>query len=277
MLDDIVEKSRSLPRVFDFFNGKKMPEDFIPPSDVLLYCHDYSWSSTIVSSRYMLTIPLVDLTYEIEGVRYFVHCGKAVLVKPFLHRSVPAVDVGQYLRLIVSFELAREPDYLPRSLIMTLSDHAWELVSQLLDHYLKDEVVAASLTLVLLLSELSGSPVCAEVQEHSHAVSAATSYINQYLVNTFSVKDVAEVAGLSVSHLRRRFREETGISIGEYIERRRIAAAQRLLSDTNLKVEQIASDCGYDSIYSFSRFFKRKTGISPLAFRKHCRGTARME
>lgn len=267
MLEAIIRQSKRLPRVTNFFSGKKLPEGFRVPSDILLFCHDIDHPRTIISSRYMLIIPFTELTYEIEGQRFRLPCGQAVLVKPFLHRSVPALHQN-YLRLIVSFEVEGEQPYLPQAPVMTMTKAAWAQVRQLLGHYRDDDIMQAAFSLATLLTELSQNTLTAKLHEVSAEVNHATALINQYLGETFGLKDIAGKVGWSVSHLRRMFRQETGLSIGDYISRRRISAAQRLLSDTPMKVEDIARSCGYDTIYSFSRFFKRNVGVSPLKFRQ---------
>ena len=91
--------------------------------------------------------------------------------------------------------------------------------------------------------------------------------INQELVQPVSIKELADSAGLSASHLRCRFRQEMGISLGEYLTKQRLAGARLLLEESSLPVGEIARRCGYGSIYAFSRFFRREAGLSPRAYR----------
>lgn len=270
MLKEIVARSRALPKVHDFFSGKNLPEGFNVPSSILLYCHDFDWPRTIISSRYMLVIPFTELTYEIEDRQYPLACGQAILVKPYLHRSVPSLH-RDYLRLIVSFELPGEQNYLPQEPVMTVTETAWALVDLLLRHYERDEIIQAAFTLTLLLCDLSRNTVRKEQRVTSGKINGALLYINQYLGQSFGIKDIAAKVELSPGHLRRRFRQEIGMSLGQYIDRRRLSAAQRLLADTDLRVEAVAASCGYDSIYAFSRFFRKNTGIPPLRFRRQQR------
>ncbi len=257
-----------LPKVADFFSGKTTPAGVQIPDDILLYCHDFNWPKTIISSRYMLIIPFVPLTYDIENQRYTLQPGQAAFVKPFLHRCVPALH-KDYLRLIVSFEVPGDPVYFPRTPILNMTGEAWRHTEGLLRHYRSDNRVASSLALASLLAELSQNAVAVMPQkENSARIVRAMSLINQHLGESFGIKDIASRLEWSASHLRRRFREEVGISLGDYISRRRLDSAQRLLLDTTMSVSEVARCCGYDTIYSFSRFFKSSTGLSPQKYRQ---------
>jgi AraC family transcriptional regulator of arabinose operon/AraC family L-rhamnose operon transcriptional activator RhaR len=215
----------------------------------------------------MLIIPLVDLTYQIEGHRYPLQPGQALLVNPYLQRSIPALH-QDYLRLVVSFVLSSPQDYLPANPLMTITDAAWQLIDSLLQHYLKEEFTRSHLTLTLLMCELSRHAFKTDQRKPSEKVNYVMILVNQHLQESFSIKDLAAHAQVSPSHLRRLFREDTGVSLGDYMARHRLNAAKRLLLETTQKIETVAVNCGYDSIYSFSRFFKTQTGLSPSAFRK---------
>lgn len=82
-----------------------------------------------------------------------------------------------------------------------------------------------------------------------------------------SIKELAGTLGISPSHLRARFRASCGVSIGRHLRRLRLERAGGLLRLGPQRVAEIAEQCGFGSIYSFSRAFRRAYGMSPLAFR----------
>jgi AraC-like DNA-binding protein len=73
--------------------------------------------------------------------------------------------------------------------------------------------------------------------------------------------------GMGYSVFRRRFRAIAGMAPAQYHLQCRIEKAARLLRRTKLPVGEIALQCGFESIFYFSRVFKRKTGAAPLRFR----------
>ena len=268
MLETITEKSLSLPDERNNFSGRQLPEGLALPSSLLLYCRDYCWPHANVSSRNMLIFPLTELTYEIEGRRYLVHPGQALLIPPYQYRSVPELHQN-YLRLFVSFEAPMSQSYLPESLLMEMSDQAWRLLDSVLDYYHQEQTSQAILSLTLLLYELSHHSDKGEKREFSLLVQRVFLLVNQYLAEFFSIKDLAANTGASASHLRRQFRKEVGVSLGEYMARHRLDAARRQLVETSHSIAEVAESCGYDSVFSFSRFFKNRSGQSPSEFRKN--------
>ena len=80
--------------------------------------------------------------------------------------------------------------------------------------------------------------------------------------------ELAEIAAMSRSHLCHRFREHFGSSISEYVIRKRMSAAQRMLFDLSLRPGEIAEAVGYRDIYQFSKQFKKSFGVSPTRYRK---------
>ncbi|MEM0970742.1 MAG: AraC family transcriptional regulator, partial [Verrucomicrobiota bacterium] len=80
--------------------------------------------------------------------------------------------------------------------------------------------------------------------------------------------ELAELAAMSRSHLCHRFRECFGSSISEYVIRKRMAAAQRMLYEVDLRPGEIAEAVGYPDIFQFSKQFKKTFGVSPTDYRK---------
>ena len=82
---------------------------------------------------------------------------------------------------------------------------------------------------------------------------------------------LAKASGVSYSTLRASFRTELGTTLGQYQLRMRLAEAQRLLTQSDLTITQIADRTGFCNQKHFSALFKRKIGQSPLSCRKKSR------
>ncbi|MDI3561901.1 AraC family transcriptional regulator [Bradyrhizobium sp. Arg816] len=84
-----------------------------------------------------------------------------------------------------------------------------------------------------------------------------------------SLADLANDCGLSASHFSRAFRQSTGLSPHQWLQRRRIELAKSLLRDQNLSLSAIALACGFADQSHFTRVFANLVGLSPGAWRRN--------
>jgi len=93
----------------------------------------------------------------------------------------------------------------------------------------------------------------------------------------FSIDAVAESAGISPRHFKRRFKNATGESPLAYLQRLRIENAKRFLERTLESVNEITWKVGYEDINSFRRLFIKHTGLSPKNYRNKFSNAVRDE
>ena len=79
---------------------------------------------------------------------------------------------------------------------------------------------------------------------------------------------VAEACGVSVKYLHRVFREYTGKSVCDYLEEKRMQRARALLEEGDENISRISERCGFRSLNTFYKAFKRVNGLSPSEYRK---------
>lgn len=94
------------------------------------------------------------------------------------------------------------------------------------------------------------------------------SYIEDNLTENISYEKLSKIVGVSEYSLQRIFTFLTGISISEYIRKRRLSKAYEELKTTNIKIIDLAVKYNYDSAISFSRAFKKQFNITPSECRK---------
>lgn len=99
-------------------------------------------------------------------------------------------------------------------------------------------------------------------------IDEALHFIGDHLGSELSVSMVARHVGLSESHFTRKFRKAMNSSPKEYIIRRRLNEAKRLLKTTTSTVSEIAFTVGFNSESHFINTFTAQTGISPKKFRQ---------
>lgn len=111
------------------------------------------------------------------------------------------------------------------------------------------------------LREASEAPILSAAKRFIDAVEA--SYAQPR-----SLPDYAREVGVSLAHLNRVCRAATGRSPLRLIQDRRLVEAKRFLAYTAMPVGQIAYRLGFEDAAYFSRFFRLRTGSSPLRFRR---------
>ncbi len=102
----------------------------------------------------------------------------------------------------------------------------------------------------------------------SQAMNRLLHYIDEHLADDLTLVRLAEVSGFNASYLSRLFKKIKDIAISGYILDKRMNMAQRLLRNTNEKVNAISSKTGYLSAHSFTRAFRNYTGVSPQEYRE---------
>jgi len=85
---------------------------------------------------------------------------------------------------------------------------------------------------------------------------------------TREIAELAALVNLSASRFRHVFKEETGLSITQYLRELRLERAEFLLRTTFLSIKEVKSEAGMSSMSHFVQYFKRKYGITPTAYRR---------
>ncbi len=148
-------------------------------------------------------------------------------------------------------------------------------VERLLRHYLGKEYIDATILqaeLLLLLGTYLQQCQTAPVspRDYSDIVAKTIDYIQQHLSAKLRNDELAQQLFVSRTYLTERFRKETGISLGKYIDYQLMYEAQRRLCKTDDSIQTISMDLGYDPFY-FSRRFKQMCGLTPLQYRSQNR------
>lgn len=106
-------------------------------------------------------------------------------------------------------------------------------------------------------------------EEQDRGLAAAVELIDHRLEDPPSLEELAEVAHFSVRHFARRFQAAFGCTPHTYLTARRFAQARQLLSQERMQVGRIATQLGFGSVATFSRWFSQQAGMSPTDYRKN--------
>jgi len=180
------------------------------------------------------------------------------LLSPFLH-GIP----GGLLRLHVP--PARRP-------VWTATIAAIE--TELAD---RDEgyrqAALAHLTLLLVDVARLATNVVGDLRRSNETLLAEVfDIIERRFTEPLSLRDVANGIGMTPGHLTTLVRSRTGRTVGDWITERRMVQARRLLTGTDLPVNEVARRVGLSDPGYFTRVFRHNNGVTPRAWRA-CGGT----
>jgi AraC-like DNA-binding protein len=92
-------------------------------------------------------------------------------------------------------------------------------------------------------------------------------HIDRNIGQRISVEALTKLANLSVWHFARAFKESVGVTPHNYLKRRRVERAMERLSDTDMRLSEIALGAGFADQSRLARRFRQHVGISPRDYR----------
>ena len=252
----------------NYFNGKRLPEKFAVPDNIIMFHHDFPSTRNVSHQRYTLVIPHGKMRYIIDSEEVFIQTGDALLILPGQVRYVME-DSQCYSRLFITFDLQGNQEYIPCGNLGKFGEDSIEILCRAIEFYHTGQSIRCSLELVKFFYSLTGVAHAPRQKRLHPVVAQALSVIQGNLIHhrKINIRQMAENLNVSESHLRLIFHRSTGLSISDYISEQRLNEACHHLQNSDMTIGEIAECCGYESVYAFSAFFKKKTGESPRAFR----------
>jgi YesN/AraC family two-component response regulator len=93
-------------------------------------------------------------------------------------------------------------------------------------------------------------------------------YIESHYHEGITLSNVAEAVGYSPAYLTTQVAKQTGVTVNNWIVKRRMAASRHLLKNTTQSIEEVATKLGYQNPCHFSRQFRQHHHVSPSSWRK---------
>ena len=98
-------------------------------------------------------------------------------------------------------------------------------------------------------------------------IDRAVAYIQQNLSEKIGLDDLAKLTKTSRAYLSRKFKEEVGMGLSQYINRQKIIEAKRFLRFTDKSLAEISGYFDFSSQSYFQKLFKEQTGMTPSEYR----------
>lgn len=219
----------------------------------------------------------IQKRYELENrfLRLIEDGDTAHVLKAFDSMSISEMNERRYMNAIysdpkVSMAMVRalsrkaaERGGAPLIEINEITQHA---VQSAIDMHSEEAFIRTLHTMVLELTEAVKRHKQAE-GHYSPSIQKAVGFLRLNYSQSIRLSELADVAGLAPSYLSRLFREETGLTVSEYIRRLRCEQAARLLKETGMTVSDISAYVGYPDNNYFVKAFKKQYNTTPGAYR----------
>ena len=147
-----------------------------------------------------------------------------------------------------------------------------DLHAELTLHRQPDPPILRDLMEIFLRSLARG---CNEPTAHAPVPArflAIKGWIDSHYEQPVTLAALAQQTHLSVPHFCSEFKRYFGVPAIDYLIRTRMQAAAHQLGDCNRSITEVAQLAGYENLFHFSRLFKQRFGMSPLAMRKRLAG-----
>ena len=106
------------------------------------------------------------------------------------------------------------------------------------------------------------------IQTDDRAINQGQTWLRDNYADPEPVSRMQTISGLPSRSFSRRFRAATGFSANEYVQAVRAEEAKHLLESSTMPTEHVAIAVGYQDERAFRRVFRKRTGLSPSAYRK---------
>ncbi|MEJ7678012.1 MAG: helix-turn-helix transcriptional regulator [Segetibacter sp.] len=215
------------------------------------------------------------LSFETTPEEEFKHTGWLLLIHPdFLWNTPLSKKIKGYeyfsYSLSEALHLSEKEEAMVTGIIQNVANEYHTNIDNL-----SQDVIIAQIELLLTYSEhfYQRQFITRKIANHrilNHSEDLLTAYFNSdnLAINGMpTVQFIAETLYISPNYLSRLLKILTGQSTQQFIHDKLIDLAKEKLSTTNLSVNEIAYDLGFEYPQSFSKLFKSKTNLSPLEFR----------
>lgn len=274
--------ARPMPEGCEFtITRRSLPRDYEMPTMEAATDH-YNLGYLISGSRITIT----------PNITYTQHPGYVGTLAPFIyHRTVPA-SKEVYESILIKYTLAFAKPFTDAFGMQALNriyenptnrfepeiqNKIYHLLLDMLDEYEKEspyrnfalQCMLFQILILILEKRLPDDGVTTHSTPLTPPIIEALYYMEKHYPDKLSLETVAEISGFSPAHFSKVFQSQLGKSYSEYLSDIRLKHVQELLLTTKKSITEIALETGYTYPGNLTEQFKRKIGMTPMAYRKH--------
>jgi AraC-like DNA-binding protein len=219
--------------------------------------HSHDYHQLVLPLKGVIAISVGDFQGKVAP-------GECVVVKASQTHLFTAMPEARF----VVADMPKLPDNLATAerCVFAINQSLWaflQFVAKQLEQAVNSELELAMFnTFNLLLAEQIMQP------KVDSRISEALLYIDSHISTPLQIKHLASIACLSPTQFKLLFKQQTGLTVMNYVTKQRMEKAQALLSHTDYPLQRISELVGYNELSSFSRSFSKYFGLSPSKFKK---------
>lgn len=214
--------------------------------------------------------------YIVNGVEYIVEAGDVIYIPSGSTREAYTFQELPMVAYPFNFHWAEPNNHIPLPLQVVNKN----LISKEILDYIREfkqvwmnqqpfyQIQARGIFEVIIARLLSNYYRMSDAYTDPR-IKKITSYIADHYSENITIKDLAEMVDLHPVYLGKLFKQYTGSTFKEYLNRIRINNAEMMLSSGGFTVTETAERCGFYDISYFSNLFKAMKGYPPSAARKY--------
>lgn len=205
-----------------------------------------------------------EINITIDSVCYNLKKGGGVIIFPRQLHSYETTEISKMR--IITFLPHLVPEFANRYKNMIPERNNIENIGTLEEYFNPQDIFAQKGLIYSVLGLLTKSVKFKEaaLKEESQLLLKILKYIEKNYKQNCTLQSASEELSYGYSYLSRTFKKRMGMSYTEYLNKYRINRALYMLNhEQSLQIQQIAEECGYDSLCSFNRNFKKLTGHTP--------------
>ena len=242
--------------------------------DLLHYCNvSLKKTSKIIKAKinyYDFTFMLKgEMTYIVDGKSYTIRENDAILIKPgsMRERILPTEHIKY-----VSFNFTVFDDsVIPKQTYLRdiISHDIRALVSVFSAAHISDVYATREKAINILNYILLEIRDIIDFDSNNKHIIEIIKYINEHIAEPITLSTISDVINLSKEYTSHIFKKETGKTVTEYINERKLIIAKEMILSTSYPLTYISDRMSYENYSYFTKVFKKQFGVTPRTLRKN--------
>ena len=231
---------------------------------------DFSFPAHIHHCFEYISVTDGEMKVNIDGCEYTLHKGESVLLFPNQIHSLSTENNSRHVLCLFSPNLVSAYTSMTKTGIPVSNSFSPNtfLIEKIADLPENPSIMEIKGLLYLLVSEFHGKASYRESDSKSeNLIYLIFRFIEENYTKDCTLVTLSKAIGYEYTYLSRFFKKIVGMSYNDYINEYRISKACYLLTNKSTTVLEISCECGFNSLRTFNRNFKKRLGISPELYR----------